>query len=93
MPTIPYAYYEFLRWVIFLSSLIVIHYFYRERSNVMIIIITIIAFLFNPIIPAYLDKESWDVIDLLSAFSFFTGASFITEDTKAKKKSVQSELD
>jgi Family of unknown function (DUF6804) len=93
MPTIPNAYYEFLRWAIFLSSLIVIRYFYRERTSVMIIIISVIAFLFNPIIPIFLDKGSWGVIDILSASFFFVGANLITQDTKTKKKSTQSDLE
>lgn len=67
----PYDFYILLRWVIFISSLIVALGFHKSKITAWALIFGAIAFLFNPIIPVYLNKPSWVLIDFVSATLFF----------------------
>lgn len=79
---LPYSYYRFLRWVVFLSSG---HFFInqswqiftypafrlshtqRKHGKKVIFVFAIIMILFNPIFPFHLSRGTWMLIDLLSA--------------------------
>lgn len=75
IPTgMPYDYYIVLRWVIFLSSIFVAYVFYKSHLLAWTFIFGGIAFLFNPIAPIYLSKESWVPIDLIASVLFFVAA-------------------
>jgi len=66
---LPYGYYTFLRITVFIVSIIcVIEYF--EKRNIFVILFAIVAILFNPLIPVYLDKETWVPIDIITAVIF-----------------------
>ena len=87
---LPYGYYSFLRLFITCSS-IYISLAYKEKNknklNIWVIIFLIVAILFNPIFPIYLDKESWKIIDFLVAglflLSYLTGSN--TFENKIQK--------
>lgn len=67
----PYSYYIFLRWFISIVGLYVAYAFYDSQLQSWALVFLSIGLLFNPIIPIYLDKQSWVPIDLISAFLFF----------------------
>lgn len=67
----PYDYYILLRWFIFISSLIVGWEFYKSKLQGWALIFGLNAILFNPIIPVYLQKSTWVLIDLASSVLFF----------------------
>jgi len=69
-PISEYGYYIFLRWVVFLSSVYVAYLFFKIKRTNWEWVIVIIAILFNPIIPVYLSKEIWQVIDIIVAIIF-----------------------
>jgi len=62
-----YGYYLFLRWVVFLSAIYVVYLFMGYKRTNWIWVIVIIAILFNPIIPIYLNKEIWQIMDIIVA--------------------------
>ena len=64
---VSYAYYQILRWVVFVYFGLTAYKFVGENQNIFIIA-CIIAILFNPIIPIYMGKESWRVIDGVIGF-------------------------
>lgn len=70
----PYNYYVLLRFTIFLSSIIFAYGFYKSKLTGWALVFGVIAFLFNPIIPIYLNKSHWILIDLTSAILFFLAA-------------------
>lgn len=70
----PYDFYIFLRWAIFISSIIVAYGFYKSRINAWTFILGAVAFLFNPIAPIYLAKQTWVIIDFIGAVLFFLAA-------------------
>jgi len=66
-----YGYYQFLRiWVTLVGG-----YFcyntYKTRNHNWSIIFTIIIVLFNPLYPIYLEKETWQIVDVICAITFF----------------------
>ena len=72
MPTgWPYGYYVLLRWIITGSALILAYGFYESKIIHWALVFGGIAFLFNPIFPIYLDKQTWVIIDLIVAIIFF----------------------
>ncbi|HLE49041.1 MAG TPA: DUF6804 family protein [Patescibacteria group bacterium] len=73
----PYGYYIFLRWVIFTTSIAIAYGFNKSGLNGWMLVFGAIAFLFNPILPVYLDKSTWVGIDLISAVLFFVASDSI----------------
>jgi hypothetical protein len=70
----PYSFYVLLRWVISFSSVLITFAFYKSKLQGWMLVFASIAFLFNPIIPIYLSKSSWILIDFISAILFFLAA-------------------
>ncbi len=70
----PYSYYIFLRWVIFVTSIITAIGFSKSKLPAWVLVFGALAFLFNPIIPISLNKSSWVFIDFVSAILFFIAA-------------------
>jgi len=92
---LPIEYYNLLRLVIFIGALLVIFPLNAKRL-LWIILFTIIAFLFNPIIPIYLYvKTYWLPIDIISGIlfliiSFFPESPKKTNNINEKNKKVYS---
>ena len=67
---LPYEYYTFLRIIVTFSALLFsIKYFSFNKSKEGILYI-VIAILFNPILPFYLSKYVWTILDLMAASIF-----------------------
>jgi len=80
IPTVlPYDFYIFLRWAIFVSSIIVAWEFHRSKLTDWTFVFGSVAFLFNPIIPSHLVKSSWVLIDFVSVTFFFLSAYSIKQ--------------
>ncbi len=72
---LPYGFYIFLRIFISICALFFAYSFYKLSNNNLMIIFGIVAIIFNPIFPIYLQKESWLLIDIIAAFVFFYSSS------------------
>jgi len=72
-----YGYYIFLRWYIFIAFIYLSYSANKEKIKVWFVIFSIIALLFNPIIPVYLNKEIWSVIDILCAITIFISIFYL----------------
>jgi hypothetical protein len=70
----PYGFYVLLRWAISISSVIIAYGFYQSKLSAWALIFGGVAFLFNPLIPVFLDKSSWVMIDFISSLLFFLAA-------------------
>lgn len=71
----PYGYYVFLRWVIFITSLVLVVKFYESDLQTWSLIFGAVSFLFNPIFPIHMVKSSWVVVDFIVAILFFSSYS------------------
>ena len=72
----PYTYYILLRWAILISSAIIAYNFYNSKLQVWALIFAGVAFLFNPIIPIYLSKQTWVILDFIGACLFFVAGFY-----------------
>jgi hypothetical protein len=66
----PYGYYQFLRWLILGVSTYSAYLAYNSGRKIWIGIFGIIALLFNPIIPFYFQRDTWQFIDIITAVLF-----------------------
>lgn len=67
----PYDFYIFLRWIIFVASIYLAYILYKSKHTPWTFIFSGIAFLFNPLVPIYLNKTSWVSIDFIASMIFF----------------------
>jgi uncharacterized membrane protein HdeD (DUF308 family) len=67
----PYSYFQILRWVV-MGVAIYNAYTARElKRNGWVVIMGIIAILFNPILPFYFQKGTWVILDLIASIFMF----------------------
>lgn len=66
----PYSYYQFLRWSILIIAGYSAYLAYNKLKMGWAWVFGIIALLFNPIFPFYLQKETWQFIDVVVAVIF-----------------------
>ena len=69
---LPYGYYTFLRIVVCLCAAVAAYLAFKahNRMDVFVAISVAVAIVFNPIIPVYLNKGLWGVIDVVAAIWF-----------------------
>ena len=68
---LPIGYYTFLRIVVTIGSVAVVVAEYEKGFNFWVIAFGIIAIIFNPLIPIYLnDKSAWMPIDIIGGIIF-----------------------
>ncbi len=65
---LPYGFYTFMRIVVPLLSVIYLFFAYaiEDKFSLMLIPNIIITILWNPILPVYMDKDSWVMIDAIA---------------------------
>ncbi len=72
---LPYSFYIFLRYVITISSLLVIYRLYSQAFLIIELETTIgmivIAILYNPIFPIHLSREMWLPINFITSGLYF----------------------
>lgn len=66
----PYGYYTFLRITITLSSIFLAYLNYKDNSFYWFWFFCLVAILFNPVFPIYLDKYHWLILDIVISFMF-----------------------
>jgi hypothetical protein len=67
----PYGYYQLLRWAVLIIGAYSAYLAYEKGKVTWAWIFGIIAVLFNPILPFYLSKNTWQFIDIAAAIVFF----------------------
>lgn len=72
----PYIYFQVLRWVVTLVGIYIIYRNKNVKNSIWIIIFSIISILFNPIFPITLSRDTWLVIDTVTALIFIASAYF-----------------
>lgn len=67
----PYSYYQILRWVVTIVALYSAYSAYKTKNTKWAILMGAVAILFNPIAPIYFDKNTWQILDFITAGIFF----------------------
>jgi hypothetical protein len=79
---LPIGYYTFLRIVVTIGAIAVVISEFENGINFWVVVFGLIAILFNPLIPVYLnDKDIWTPIDIIVAIIFGI-KSFITKKSQ-----------
>lgn len=82
--SLQYGYYILLRWVVTASAIFLVWLAYDLEKQFWVIVMGVVALLFNPVAPVYLNKGTWVVIDFVVAILFFTSIFKITSDEEDK---------
>jgi len=69
-PIKEYGYYILLRWIVCLTAIYIGYYSYEAEKIYWTWVVGIIALIFNPIIPFYLGKDFWVIVDFVTAIIF-----------------------
>lgn len=78
---LPIGYYTLLRIVVTIGSVSVVVTEYKKGINFWVITFGLIAILFNPLIPIYLnDKSAWMPIDIIGGVIFMIKSLTIKTD-------------
>ena len=88
--SLPYGYYQMLRWVVFAFSIYVAYKAYKWDKVWATWLFGGCAILFNPILPIYLTREIWRPIDIMFGAIFALISVVLTQPESAK---VASELE
>ena len=62
----PYSYYIFLRVFLFVASVINLYFLFQKKDKFWGTFFFIVAIIYNPILPLYLTKSLWSIINLLT---------------------------
>ena len=71
IPIWPYFLYQFLKLVVFGAASFSVYLYHKEKNTQWMIIMIIIAIIFNPINPLYFGHFLWSIVDLIVAMIFF----------------------
>lgn len=77
----PYAYYQLLRWVVCGVGAYSAYVAYMQERKGWTGVFVVIAILFNPIMPFYMERDTWQILDVVAAIPFLVFA-FITKTKK-----------
>lgn len=80
--SLPYGYYTFLRLVVCLSAGF-IAYWTWSRGVLWGVAFVAFALLFNPLVPVYLDRETWTPIDVSAAALYAAHWWFVGRSEKS----------
>lgn len=78
------GYYKFLRWIVCATAIysLYISYNIKEKINFCVWLFGLIALLFNPFVPFYLGKASWQVADIIVGVIFIVSIFYLKEESK-----------
>lgn len=77
-----YNYYTILRWVTFGVATYFAYIAYENGRNTWAWILGITALIFNPIIPFYLDRGTWALIDIIVGVLMLVSLFFVKHHDK-----------
>jgi hypothetical protein len=84
---LPIGYYTLLRIAVTFSSVFIIYKEFDGNINTWTIMFGITAFLFNPVLPIYLNhKATWTIIDIAIAILFFVKAFIPLNQNNSKNE-------
>lgn len=76
----PYSYYQILRWVVCISAAYTAYLYIQHERTGLFWLFAAMAVLFNPIAPIYLDRDTWQLLDLGAAAIFIVSAFLKTKN-------------
>jgi hypothetical protein len=62
----PYGYYQILKWVVTISSSYIASGYFKSNKEKLGWIFVSVAILYNPIIPIFLDRSTWEIVNVIT---------------------------
>jgi hypothetical protein len=81
----PYGYYTFLRWAVCTAAIVVAWVAWRSDVEWAMWPFIGIAILFNPLVPVYLQRSTWQPIDVICALAFGLAISLKNGDARSQQ--------
>jgi hypothetical protein len=63
----PYGFYSLIRFVAMIAFAIYAYVYYEKKSNELAIVFLSLAILFQPLLPIYLGRMLWNIVDVIVA--------------------------
>ena len=63
----PYGFYSLIRFVAMIAFAIYAYVYYEKKSNTLAITFLSLAILFQPLLPIYLGRTLWNIVDVVVA--------------------------
>ena len=86
---LPYGYYTLLRIVVCAALVWAAITAFQKEHQIIPWVVVVLAIVFNPIIPIYLPKALWAVIDVGTAIFLLMGSDIFTDDPDAPNLSIK----
>lgn len=83
---LPYAYYEFLRWVLVAASVLLAIYSWNTNQKGWVMAAIPIFILWFPPFQIYMDKSAWVVLDLIAGITLIAAGILITPPVSKQSK-------
>lgn len=85
---LPYGYYTLLRLVVCICAAVIAYltFVQEDRLGIWAPAFAFVAILFNPIVPVYLDRQTWIVIDLIVAGVFATHSFLLRKKVRQRNQ-------
>lgn len=71
IPIWPYFFYQALKLVVFGAAAHSVYLYHKEKNTQWMVIMIVIAIVFNPINPLYFGHFLWSIVDIVVAILFF----------------------
>lgn len=71
IPIWPYVFYQFLKLIVFGAAIFSAYLYHKEKNTRWVVIMVIIAIIFNPFNPLYFGHFLWSIVDLIAVLFFF----------------------
>jgi len=83
---LPIGYYAFLRWLVCITAIYSLYISYNldKKINFGVWLFSVIAILFNPMIPFYLGKSIWKIADTFVGIILFISIFILNEKRDIK---------
>lgn len=78
----PYGFYSLIRFVAMIAFAIYAYVYYEKKNNKLAIVFLSLAILFQPLLPIYLGRMLWNIIDVIVAI--FLVVLYVKENCKKK---------
>lgn len=80
IPIWPYFFYQALKLVVFGAAAHSVYLYHKEKNTKWMVIMIVIAIVFNPINPLYFGHFLWSIADIVVAMLFFKSPKHITKN-------------
>ncbi|MCL5775109.1 MAG: hypothetical protein M1333_02760 [Patescibacteria group bacterium] len=71
IPIWPYFFYQFLKLAVFGAAVYLAYLYHKEKNTKWMVLMIVVAIVFNPINALYFGHFLWSIVDLVVALLFF----------------------